>query len=218
MTFRTLAAAAVGAALSVAVLPAQATPYAGQFQYMSTGTVELRGADGNRWLMTLTATASGPVESRPEQRLYIDLSRCVVERCAVVGKWVRPLATAEVAITSATALIETQESTADLRTVVGGVPLAVHLDGDSVGGGAFDGLGSSTAPPGLAPTFSQYTTAGGKVTVAGTTCVLRPKSAEIGRVVTVDTIGDDVRDPRTAPPAHLPAGFVTSKTRLGCAR
>ena len=217
MKFRALAAFAACAAVGVALTPAQATPYAGQFHYLTTGTIAVRGADGAQWMLALTATTSGPLESRPEQRLYVDLNRCVGGVCTAAGRWARPLTSTEVAITPATAVADLSNSKATLRTVLGGVRLEVKLDGEGVGGGAFDGLGSSTSPPGIGPAFAQYTVASGRLAVAGISCgVTGSGGAEIGRIVTVDTVGDDVRDPRVAPPAHLPTGFLTGKARPSC--
>lgn len=222
---RSVAAVALGATLSVALMPAQATPlmpaqatpYAGQFKYLTTGTVAVQGADGARWLLALTATSSGPVESRTQQRLYVDLSRCVGSACAAAGKWARPLTSAEVAITAATAVVDTQGTTATLRTVLGEFPLDVALEGGSVGGVAFHGVGLTTAPPGLAPSVSQYVFATGRVTLGGITCtVRREQAATVGRVTALDTVGDDARDARGAPPARLPSGFLQGKARPRC--
>lgn len=215
MRFRLLAAAAVTTALGAGLVPAQATPYAGQFEFLSVGTVTFQGADGARWLLALTATASGPLESRPEQKLYLDLSRCAASSCVSMGKWSRPLTAAEVSISAPNALVDTEASKGELHTVLGGANLDVTIDRSSnVGGGYANGLGSSTAPPGVSPAFVTYTFAAGRLRLAGVTC--RVFSGELGRITTVDTVGDDARDPRTAPPAHLPAGFLTGKQRLSC--
>jgi hypothetical protein len=215
MKLRLLGASAVAGMLAMSMASAHATPYAGQFSYLATGSVAFQGADGARWLLAVTATASGAAESRPEQRLYLDLSRCAGSSCVAVGKWSRPLTPAEVAITAPQALVETQAS-ATLRTVLGGVPLDISLTGGTVGGGAFEGLGSSTSPPGISPAVSQYTAASGQLTFAGMRCAPISRGAEIGRRTMLDTIGDDERDPRGAPPARLPAGFLTGKARPHC--
>jgi hypothetical protein len=167
-------------------------------------------------LLAISATASGMIESRPEQRLYLDLSRCAASACVSVGKWSRPLTAAEVSISSQTGVVDTTPASGTVRSVLGGAHFDVNLGGTSigVGGGYFDGLGSSTTPPGIRPGFVHYTSAGGTITLAGLRC--RVTRGEIGNITTVDTIGDDARDPRNAPPAQLPAGFLTGKHAPRC--
>src|SRR5689334_12338224 len=118
MKIRLLVVASAVAVLGC-VVPAQATPYAGQFRYLSTGAISLQGADGARWLLAVFATQSGQVESRPEQRLYVDLSRCVGSTCTAMGRWSRPLTAAEVSIAWQEPL-GLQGTSARLRTVLGG--------------------------------------------------------------------------------------------------
>jgi hypothetical protein len=215
MKIRLLSAAAVLAALAGAVMPAHAEPYAGQFRYLSAGPITVQGADGARWLLAVFATQSGPVESRPEQRLYLDLSRCVGSTCTAVGRWSRPLTAAEVAIEWQEPM-GLQGTSARLRTVLGGRNLDVTLTSGNIGGGAFDGLGVSTAPPGVGPEFAQYTAAAGSAKLGALTCKVAQSDGAIGQVETVDTVGDDTRDPRTAPPATLPAGFLTGRHAARC--
>lgn len=206
---------AAGLTLAVASMPASADPYAGQYDYLATGTLTVKGADGARWLLAVAATSSGPVGSRPEQHLYVDLDRCVGDSCAPVGRWTRPLTAADIAITSTNNSLDGQPSTGRLRTVLGGLSLNVALDGGDVAGGTFHGLGSTTSPPGVAPAMTQYTFATGRVDLGGITCEVsrERRTATIGRVTVVDTLGNDTRK---APPANLPAGFLRGKARAHC--
>lgn len=218
MKVRLLAAASIAVAAGVAVAPAQATPYAGQFHYLSTRTLAFTGADGARWLLNLGATQSGAVESRSEQKLYIDLSRCAGSACKTVGKWSRPLTANEVSISGeGVPMAASQPATARLRTVLGGVNLDVTLtdDGD-LGGAALDSLGTTLSPPGIGPSIEQWQYASGTVKLATLTCRVAHHQGVIGEVEGADTVGDDSRDPRTAPPAHLPAGFLTGKRSASC--
>jgi hypothetical protein len=132
-----------------------------------------------------------------------------------MGRWSRPLTAAEVSIAWQEPL-GLQGTSARLRTVLGGRNLDVTLTAGTIGGGAFDGLGVSTAPPGVGPEFAQYTAAGGSAKLGSLTCKVGDHDGAIGQVETVDTIGDDARDPRTTPPATLPAGFLTGRHAARC--
>lgn len=213
--------AAVLSAIACAVVlvaPAHATPYAGQFRYLSSGTLSVEGADGARWLLTVGATQSGSFESRPEQKLYIDLTRCVASACKTVGKWSRPLTANEVSISTQGVLATwTQPGGARLRTVLGGMNLDLTLNDDgSVGGAAFDSLGESTSPPGVRPQVEQYSYASGTVNLARLHCAVAHNQGVIGQADGADTIGDDTRDPRVAPPAKLHVGFLSGKRAPSC--
>lgn len=222
MKVRLLAASGVTAVIGSLVAPAHATPYAGQFRYASSGTVAFQGADGARWLLSLGATQSGSFESRAEQRLYIDLSRCAGSRCDTVGKWSRPLTASEVSITpgslpSLNSMLGPDRGTARVRTVLGGVTLDLILEGSSAGAGAaFDGLGISTTPPGIQPQVERYGSAGGALRLGGVACKVGTSEGTIGEVTGVDTLGDDARDPRTAPPSTMPAGFSNRRHPARC--
>jgi hypothetical protein len=109
-----------------------------------------------------------------------------------------------------------QGASARLRTVRGGRNLDVTLTAGAVGGGAFDGLGISTAPPGVGPEFVQYTVASGSAKLGSLTCAIKDNTGALGEVETVDTVRDDTRDPRNAPPATLPAGFLTGRHAARC--
>ena len=216
MHVRLLAAASLVAALGVAVVPAQATPYAGQYRYLSSGPLAVQGADGARWLLQIGATQSGSYESRAEQRLYVDLTRCA-GTCTEVGRWSRPLTDAEIAISpfGATAYVVSGTLTARLRTVLGGFNLDVTLS-DTGTGGAVDGLGISTTPPGIGPGVEQYSYAEGNAHLGALSCRIARSEGSFGEVTGADTLGDDARDPRTAPPAALPAGFLKGKRAAHC--
>jgi hypothetical protein len=213
-----VAAAVIGSL----VVPAHATPYAGQFRYLDSGTLAIKGADGARWLLALGATQSGSFESRAEQRLYIDLSRCVGSRCDSVAKWSRPLTASEVSITpgaypTINSMLGSSRGTAHVRTVLGGMDLDLTLQASTAGPGyGFGGLGTSTTPPGFRPQVGSFQSAGGSLRLAGLTCQVGAPAGTIGEIEGVDTLGDDARDPRTAPPATLPAGFLKGKRAAHC--
>lgn len=217
MKVRLLASACVLAALGVAVAPAHATPYAGQFRYLSTGTIAMQGADGARWLLAIGATKGG-VETRAEQNLYIDLSRCAASTCIVKGRWRRPLTEAEISIGgdfSYAAKTDPPPATATLKSVLGGFNLDLQLLGDKVNGGGFDPF-RSTTPPGVGARSYQETPAGGTLRLRGVSCHFSVSGAVIGETTLIDSLGDDARDARTAPPATLPAGFLTGKHAVRC--
>lgn len=218
MKVRLLAAAGIAATIGVAIAPAQATPYAGQFRYLSSGTLAIQGADGARWLLVVGATQSGSFESRAEQSLYIDLSRCAGSACKVMGRWSRPLTDAEVTINAplAPSVGVTQSSSARVRTVLGGRNLDVTLTGGGVIGNGVGGFVPTTSPVGVHPQYSQGAYAGGTVKLGALRCVVGTSQGAIGQVVGADTIGDDARDPRSAPPATFPPGFLKGKNAAHC--
>ncbi len=217
MHVRLLAAASLVAALGVAVVPAQATPYAGQFRYLSSGPLAVQGADGARWLLQVTATQSGSYESRAEQRLYVDLTRCA-GTCTAMGRWSRPLTDAEISVSDmgTAGVIVVGSLTARLRTTLGGLNLDVTLHNEGTGGGYIDGLGSSTTPPGIRPQVVRYVFAEGSARLGNVSCSIGHSETTFGVVDGADTLGDDARDPRTAPPAALPAGFLKGKRAAHC--
>ncbi len=213
---RLFAVAGIAATIGAAVAPADATPYAGQFRYLSTGTMVATGADGARWLLSIVATQGGAVESRAEQKLYIDLSRCVRSTCTAVGKWSRALAANEISIGDIGAPYVSQPATARLHTVLGGMNLDVTLTTNGVEGVALDSLGIVGGPVGATPQVEQYAYAGGSARLARLACKVASDQGAVGAVEGADTVGDDVRDPRTAPPAKLPAGFMTGTSPARC--
>lgn len=215
-----LAAGAVVATLGVTLVPAQATPYAGQFAYLTTGTVSIVGADGARWLLSVGATSDDGVSNRTERNLYIDLSRCTGSTCVAKGRWVRALTPAEITLKSTgnVHVVQTEQGTGTVRTVLGDRDLRIDLREGGVGGGSFTGVNSSTTPPGIAPQLHDWRYAAGTLRLGGMTCKVgvRGTEAVIGSVMVVDTLGDDARDPRTAPPAQMPAGFLSGKHKVHC--
>lgn len=217
MKVRLLAASACLLGLAAAV-PAHATPYAGDFRYLSSGSLSIRGADGARWLMSVFATQGGQFESRSEQKLYVDLSRCAGSTCVSRGSWSRPLTAAEISVSQAGVVTaETnQPATATLRTVLGGRDLTVTLHASGPGGAAFDGAGTGNEPLGVDPQTEQWSYAAGALDLGGLHCAIGDNHGAIGEIQSVDSVGDDTRDPRSAPPAVLPAGFLTGKRAAGC--
>lgn len=218
MKVRLLGASACLLALGAATLPAHATPYVGSFRYLDSGTITVRGADGARWLVDIGATQGGQVESRAEQSLYVDISRCTGSTCVTKAKWSRPLTAAEISISQVglVALATNQQVTGKLHTLLGGRDLVVSLTGHDVAGTAVDSVQSSTDPIGVGPGAEQWNVADGTVSLGGLRCKVLRGDGTIGEVQRADTVGDDARDPRTAPPARLPAGFLTGPHRAHC--
>lgn len=194
---------------------AQATPYAGDYRYFSATPIAVHGADGARWVLTVTATKSGGVESRAEQRLYVDLDRCDSSGCVAKGRWSRPLVDSEIAIDRAFDYQPVSTGTPDpvsarLSTRLGGRLLTVSLsEANSNGGIDVGGLGGT-------PHVVNHRSAVGTLRLAGVACTVPVRRAEIGEMALVDVTGDDARDPRTAPPATLPAGFLTGTRTARC--
>lgn len=217
MNIRLLALPAVAAALAVAVVPARATPYAGEYRYLTSGPIAVHGADGARWLLQIGATQSGSYESRAEQRLYVDLTRCA-DGCVEVGRWSRPLTNAEISISpfGTQVLVSTGHLTARLRTVLSGVNLDITMRQSGNSYGAVDGFGLSTTPPGLRPTVEQYAFASGALALGPLRCAIGSDESTFGEVTGADTVGDDARDPRVAPPRVLPPGLLKGKGTARC--
>lgn len=208
-----LAAALLCAGLAV---PAGATPYAGQFDYLSTGSLAITGADGTLWGLRVQATADGVAGSRSERNLYVTLSHCQANYCQVVGDWVRPLTAAEVSISPSPAPGFASPSTGALTTALGGRALKVRLAGDHVGGTSFDGVYPTTTPPGARPELENYAFADGTLELGGLRCTIERDGGLVGQVTGADTVGKDARTPRTPLPAALPAGFLTGKRAPRC--
>jgi len=191
-------------AVPLGLSTASATPYAGQYDYL-TGRVQLRGADGATWRLALVATRSGALESRPEQRLYVDLDRGVAGSCTPAGRWSRALTPGEISITD-------DVTTGVLKTRLLGVPLQVSLAGRS---GPLDQVGlyfdslrltvGSVDQTGAAPGAGRERGATGRLRLGAASCPA--EEALLGQELVVDTVGDDVRDRRTNVPDRAPRGL-----------
>lgn len=209
------------ATLGMTLVPAQATPHAGQFAYMTTGTVSITGSDGARWLLSIGATTDDGLSNRTERNLYVDLSRCSGSTCVAKGRWVRALTPAEITLkaTGNVHIVQLEQGSGTVRTVLGDRDLRIDLRENGVGGGSFGGLNSSTTPPGVAPQLYDWRYATGKLKLGGMTCQVGLSGGEavIGSVLEVDTVGDDARDPRKTPPSKMPLGFLSGgKHKASC--
>jgi len=218
MITRALAAAAVTAC---ALLPGTASgePYAGQYRYLDTGRLSIQGADGARWVLRVVATRDGTAQSRTEQHLYVDLDRCVGTDCSEVGRWVRPLTPSEVTVEGQLSypLVTVgppSEAAGALTTRLAGQVLEVRLTGEGGGGaGAFHGVGLTADPLGIRPRLTQWREATGVLRLTGAGCTVSVERGRLGEEELVDSVGRDARNPRSAPPARLPAGlFGGSRT------
>ncbi len=206
--------ALMGLAVTITALPAQATPYAGQYDYLTTNGVAITGADGAKWLLTVQASKSGAVESRPEQYLYVDLSRCAANACTSVGRWVRPLISTEATIRPALGFgTASLTSDARLHTVLAGRSLEVVLAADAPSGSNFTFAPTS---PDYRPHVTSFAFATGTLRVGSLSCSIATKAGEIGEFTGADTVGNDARTPRTPMPATLPAGFLTGQHAPHC--
>jgi hypothetical protein len=217
---RTLVLVSLAGSL-VLVGGAQAEPYAGQYRYLDTGRLSLQGADGARWVLRVVATRDGAAQTRSEQRLYVDLDRCPDATCVAVGRWVRPLTSSEIVIDGDLGYQPVSDGSSSvlgaLSTSLAGRSLRVRVDGEGGGGaGAFHGLGLNAEPPGAHPQASQWKTVTGSLRLAGLRCSAPVAKGELGEAELVDTVGDDVRDPRTAPPTSWPAGFLAGRRTARC--
>ena len=202
------------AALALTAVPAQATPYVGAHDYLSTGTVAITGADGGTWSLTVGATESGAAESRPEQFLYVDLRRCAANSCTPVGRWVAPLVASQVSVHPAlTPDSPSYTSDGRLAAVLGGQALTLSLAGESITGSRFTVVPSPVTEN---PHMTNFSQAGGTLRLGRLTCTIAPKVGEIGNTVDADSIGKDTRFPRTPLPAVLPAGFLTGAHAPHC--
>jgi hypothetical protein len=202
------------AAVALTVLPAQASPFAGQYDFLSTGGVTITGADGAKWVLTVGATEDDGVQARPEQALTIDLRRCAVNSCTLRGSWSKPLGDAEVDIHAAlTTESSDLSSTGHVLTTLAGRRLEVSLTADSISGTRFEFV-----PGGVdyRPHLTNFSYATGTVRFGSLTCALTENAGQIGQFTGADTIGDDARTPRGPVPAVLPAGFLTGKRTAHC--
>lgn len=208
----TMKAALVGAGLLLGTAAsAPASPFAGQYRFAEVTELKVTGHDGAQWRLSVRSTAVTAVQSRAEQRLYVDLTRCVDGRCTPQARWSQALTSDEVAINDGF-------SEGTLRTAVAGTPISLQLAATNpsppqnplADGGAFTGLGLSTDPPGASPDVYRFHHAFGKLRIGGLSC--RASAARLGETSSVDTIGDDSRF-STTPPAVLPKGFLGSRAR-----
>lgn len=201
----------VAASVFALVCPAQASPFVGGYRQMDSGSVSIIGGDGARWRLDVAATQVDTVQNRPEERLYVDLSRCNGSVCTVVGRWSKPLAATEIQISS-------DPNQGYLRATIGGLVLELALTATSpktpVEGTSVDSLGLSTTPPGARPGVSQEHAAAGYLRFGRIRCVAAD-GAELGEVIEADTTGGDGRY-ANPPPSHLPTGFLTGKRKARC--
>ena len=211
--FRPLIALACTAAALTAV-PAHATPYAGQYDYLTTDDVSIVGADGAQWVLSFEATQGAAAESRSERFLTIDLRRCAVNTCVSRGAWVQPLAAGQVDVKPAVSADSPGlTSTGHVETTVAGKPFVVSLAGDSISGSRFEFV-----PGGVdyRPHVTNFSYASGTVRLGPLTCKTAEYKADIGQFTGADTIGNDARTPRTPTPSALPTGFLTGKHKPHC--
>ena len=210
---RLLAVCAVLSTLGVAMMPAQATPIVGQYRYLSTRTVAIQGADGARWLLFIEATKSAPLASRAEQALYINLSRCAGSTCVSRGRWVRQLTDAEINVDGDFSYPGSSQATAaTLKSILGGNGLDITLHGEPASLKSTD-VHHTATPPGVTVENADWGSAEGTLRIGGLTCAFALKDGVIGEITGIDTF--DASD-RTAPPAQMPAGFLTGKHKVRC--
>ena len=198
------------AVVALAAVPAQATPYAGQYDLANTSALGIVGADGANWSLRLVATEGSPAQSRSEQFLYVDLRRCVASICLSKGHWVRPLAAAEVSIAPTVYPTGPLMGHAKVTTMLAGRALVIDLSSDNVEGDGVELFDPSRVNPSVSHTSSAF----GSVRIGGMTC--RTRQAYLQTIAGVDSVGNDSADPRTPLPAVLPAGFLTGKHAPHC--
>lgn len=203
------AAGAVALIAALGVPQAGATPYAGQYRYLDASTVAIAGTDGARWLLSVEATESDGVGNRPEQFMYVDLSRCTGSTCVSRGSWVRPLTAAEISVSP-------DFVSGRLRTVLGGLPLDIALRHDGpVGPGATNAgpvVVGGPAPLDLQPGVNAFYDGTGTFSLGKASC---SATGYTGAVVQADSVGRLDRERRTAPPARLPSAIAGARA-LSC--
>jgi hypothetical protein len=195
------------AIVAVAAVPAQATPYAGQYNLADTGAVGVIGADGATWSLQFVATEGSAAQSRSEQFLYVDLRRCAASSCVLKGHWVQPLLSSEVSITPTLYPTGTLEGHAKVSTVLAGRSLTIEL----ASGNRFADGAEYPDPGRMSTSVSHNNSAYGAMRFGGLTCSIH--GAHLSAIAAVDGTGNDAANLRGRMPAALPAGFL-SGTRI----
>lgn len=177
-----------------------ASVYAGQYRYLSSGDVEIRGADGALWKFAITATVQATGIVGTEQRVYLKVTRCAIRTCEAISSGSALITDRQVAIAD-------NLTTASLRAIAAipriAITMSSKLSTGDVTSVSFDGAGFSSKPLGVAPSASQYRQAQGEMRIGELTCALG-QGAEIGKSTQVDTVGNDNRTlatPRALPPS-----------------
>lgn len=200
------------AALSLTVPWANASPFVGQYQYAEVAEYDYIGHDGALWQLTVRATAVTSIQSRPEQRLYLILERCLKGKCAEQGRWSQPLTADEIRFSDAytEGILSTRVGSTALSLVLYATVVNARDNPYGGSGGAFSGVGLDDSPPGVSPDFYRYHPAFGAIRVGAVACQVH--QARLGEWTSVDTTGDDARF-ATPTPVSLPKGFLGSRTR-----
>ncbi len=188
-----LVAAAV-TILALAFAPgATATAWAGMLRGMSVSVV-IDAPHDTEYQIDLVATESVATATGDEQRLYVDIRRCVRTHCSVIEHAQRPLASSDISVDPAM-------TSASLTTLISGLKLHVNATWSPV-----DRASEGISTPGFG-VYPLETVAGGPnprvesdVNATGTVSIGRlmcgSKTVDVYTYSGVDRVGDDVRDPR----------------------
>lgn len=200
------------AAMFPAMSGAWATPYAGMYRGLDV-TVLATTPDQTAYQIEITATQSVAAAVGNEQSLYLDIRRCIGNRCDTIEHSRRPLASGDIAISPDMTSAVLNTTVSGLKIHVTGSWGPVSADGSGIGTPGLDVYSLESLNGGPNPRADWNVGAIGTVALGKLNCGSKP--VFVYTYQGVDQTGNDVRDPRHGS-VSLPTPLVQRLSRSTC--